>query len=78
MAISDVVAFLRRIAVDHSLRRELAAVASTRGFVFTPEELTEVDFDAACARLVEKPEIVEEADDLVETDPGFGVIEIPE
>ena len=77
MSTGDVAAFMRRMAVDEQLRGELAAVACTRGFVFTPEELRAVDFEAACGRLVDLPKVNEEAVDRLETDPGFGIIEIP-
>lgn len=77
MSTGDVAAFMRRIAIDEKLRGEMAAVACTRGFVFTPDELAKIDFEAACGRLIDNPKIVEDAQDLTETDPGFGIIEIP-
>ena len=77
MSTGDVAAFMRRMAVDEQLRGELASVASTRGFVFTPDELRRVDFEAACGRLPEDPKAYEDPLDRVETDPGFGIIEIP-
>ena len=77
MSTGDVAAFMRRISIDSQLRDEMAAVANSRGFVFTPDELAKVDFEAACGRLVEPQTPSEETADLIETDPGFGIIEIP-
>jgi len=77
MSTGDVAAFMRRIAIDQQLQGELAAVACTRGFVFTPEELTEVDFEAACGRMIEHPIVNAESPERIETDPGFGIIEVP-
>jgi len=77
MSTGDVAAFMRRMEIDEQLRREMAAMASARGFVFTHEELAGIDFEAACGRLVEKPREVEDAQEVVESDPGFGIIEIP-
>ena len=77
MSTGDVAAFMRRMEVDEKLRGELANVASTRGFVFTPDELRRVDFEAACGRLLEDAKKHEDQFDRVETDPGFGIIEIP-
>lgn len=77
MSTGDVAAFMRRMAVDKQLRGELAAVACTRGFVFTPDELGEVDFEAACGRLLEKQGMNEDEPERIDTDPGFGIIEIP-
>ena len=77
MSTGDVAAFMRRMAIDKQLRGELAAVASTRGFVFTPDELGTVDFEAACGRLLDKPSVKDESFERPETDPGFGIIEIP-
>jgi hypothetical protein len=77
MSTGDVAAFMRRMAIDAQLRNEMAAVANTRGFVFTPEELARVDFEAACGRLLEPQQPTDETLDLIETDPGFGIIEIP-
>lgn len=77
MSTGDVAAFMRRMAVDEQLRGEMAAVASTRGFVFTPDELGAVDFEAACGRLMNKPMVKDASIDRAETDPGFGIIEIP-
>ena len=77
MSTGDVAAFMRRIAIDAQLRDEMAAVATTRGFVFTPDELARVDFEAACGRLLEPKQPKDETSDLIETDPGFGIIEIP-
>ena len=77
MSTGDVAAFMRRMAIDAQLRNEMTAVASTRGFVFTPDELAEVDFDAACGRLLEPKKPGDQTTDLIETDPGFGIIEIP-
>jgi hypothetical protein len=77
MSTGDVAAFMRRMAVDAQLRNEMTEVASTRGFVFTPDELARVDFEAACGRLLEPQKPREEISDLMETDPGFGIIEIP-
>ena len=77
MSTGDVAAFMRRMAIDSQLRNEMAAIANTRGFVFTPEELARVDFEAACGRLLEPQTPNAETSDLIETDPGFGIIEIP-
>ena len=77
MSTGDVAAFMRRMAIDEQLCGELAAVASTRGFVFTTEELRTIDFEAACGRLIDTPMLNDEALDRAETDPGFGIIEIP-
>ncbi len=77
MSTGDVAAFMRRMAVDAQLRNEMAAVANTRGFVFTHEELAKVDFEAACGRLLEPQKPGDQISDLLETDPGFGIIEIP-
>ena len=77
MSTGDVAAFMRRMAIDEALRGELAAVACTRGFVFTPDELRSVDFEAACGRLADAPKPTDETTDRMETDPGFGIIEIP-
>ena len=77
MSTGDVAAFMRRMAIDEQLRGELAEIACTRGFVFTPDELRAVDFEAACSRMVDIPLVKEEALDRIETDPGFGIIEIP-
>ncbi len=77
MSTGDVAAFLQRIAVDGRLREELATVASTRGFVFTPDELAELDFESMCGRLLDTvPDVPEQLDDG-ENDPGFGIIEVP-
>ena len=77
MSKGDVAAFMQRMSIDSQLRDELIAVASTRGFVFTPDELAEVDFDAACGRLLDPKQASSTTADLIETDPGFGIIEIP-
>ena len=77
MSTGDVAAFMRRMAIDSQLRNEMAAVANTRGFVFTPEELARVDFEAACGRLLDPQTPNSDTSDLIETDPGFGIIEIP-
>jgi hypothetical protein len=65
------------MAIDEQLRNEMTAVANTRGFVFTPDELARADFEAACGRLLEPQQPSDEPSDLIETDPGFGIIEIP-
>lgn len=78
MSTGDLAAFMRRMAIDGNLRKEMAELASTRGFVFTSDELAGVDFEAACGRLIEPQQQADEATGLlVETDPGFGLIEIP-
>ncbi len=77
MSTGDLTAFMHRMAVDKQLRCELAAVASTRGFVFTPDELAKIDFEAACGRLLEQTLATDDAQDILDTDPGFGIIEIP-
>lgn len=77
MSTGDVAAFMRRMAIDEELCSEVAAVANTRGFVFTTDELRAVDFEAACGRLVDIPKAKDEGIDRMETDPGFGIIEIP-
>jgi hypothetical protein len=77
MSTGDVAAFMRRMAIDAQLRDEMAAVANTRGFVFTPDELAKVDFEAACGRLLEPQQPKPDISDMMETDPGFGIIEIP-
>lgn len=77
MSTGDVAAFMRRMAIDEKLRSEMAAVASTRGFVFTPDELGAVDFEAACGQLSDKPMMQDVSIERAETDPGFGIIEIP-
>ena len=77
MSTGDVAAFMRRMAIDEKLRGELAAVASTRGFVFTTDELRAVDFEAACSRLIDTPTLTDDVLDRMETDPGFGIIEVP-
>ena len=77
MSTGDVAAFMRRMAIDEKLRGELAAVASTRGFVFTTDELRAVDFEAACGRLIDTPTLTDDVLDRMETDPGFGIIEVP-
>lgn len=77
MSTGDLAAFMHRMAVDKQLRCELAAVASTRGFVFTPDELARIDFEAACGRLLEEALATDDAPDILEADPGFGIIEVP-
>ena len=77
MSKGDVAAFMRRMTTDAQLRSEMTAVANTRGFVFTSEELATVDFEAACGRLLEPLNPGNEISELIETDPGFGIIEIP-
>ena len=66
--------------VARTLESQLAAVADRHGFLFSPEELRELDIEALTAafRNAEAnpaPPFETEEDDP--TDPGFGIIEIP-
>ena len=77
MSTDNVAAFLRRVSMDNQLREELVDVASTRGLLFTSGELAAVDFESACEQIAKQlPEALPAADE-VESDPGFGIIEIP-
>lgn len=77
MSTENVAAFLRRVSLDNQLREELVDVAGTRGLMFTSGELAAVDFESACEQIAEQPSETPPAADEFETDPGFGIIEIP-
>ncbi|UCG88869.1 MAG: Nif11-like leader peptide family natural product precursor [Gemmatimonadota bacterium] len=80
MSLETVAAFLHRATHDAQLQKELAAVADRHGFLFSPEELGELDIEALttafrnAAADVALPYETEEDDPF---DPGFGIIEIP-
>ena len=73
-------AFLRRLAVDRQLREELTLAAGKRGLLFTPDELGKVDFEQVCKALDDagrkSSALVDDRNDD-DTDPGFGIIEVP-
>jgi len=74
MSKAELAGFLRRVAEDGRVQRELIEVAGRHGYRFTLEELAAVDFAGVSDRIAA---LHEEDDDEERSDPGFGIIEVP-
>ncbi|UCD25302.1 MAG: Nif11-like leader peptide family natural product precursor [Gemmatimonadota bacterium] len=74
-----VAAFFREANRNPVLRQELAALAANHGFAFGPDELSELDFTELkpTAARPGTEAFMSSAVEDDESDPGFGIIEIP-
>ena len=80
MSVETLAAFLHRVLHDAQLRSELSAVAERHGYLFSPDELRDLDIETlseAFKRAEANAMLQVELEEDDSSDPGFGIIEIP-